>query len=208
MARPRRIQFEGAFYHIFNRGVEKRPIFLDERDYKTFLHLLAETASEFQLRIFAYCLMKNHYHLFLQTLRTNLSQTVQNLQGRYAQYFNFRNERVGSLFQGRYKSRLVDEERYSLQLARYIHRNPQEAGMVQHLEDYPWSSYPCYVGTLPTWHWLDSRWLLTQFHRDPKIAREYFRQFHQEAPPEPETLMLSRMDQILGNPNRVRPHGV
>jgi len=191
MGRPPRIQFEGAFYHVYNRGVEKRAIFMDERDYRTFLHLLAEVVSEFQIRLIAYCLMKNHYHLFLQTLKANLQVAMKALQGEYAQYVNTRYSRVGPLFQGRYNSRLVAVDLYSFALARYIHRNPLEAELVEQITDYPWSSYPCYVGKLPRWSWLDTDWLLGQFDADPEIARQRFLQFHNETPPAAESQVLS-----------------
>lgn len=191
MGRARRIQFEGAFYHIYNRGVEKRLIFMEERDRKAFLQFLADAVSEFQLRLIAYCLMENHYHLFLQTLKANLQLAMKSLQGKYAQYVNFRYDRIGPLFQGRYNSRLVHVEQYALILARYIHRNPFEAGLVQQLSDYPWSSYPCYTGKLPSWSWLNTGWLLQQFDNDPPLARQRFIEFHEQTPPPTEALVLA-----------------
>ncbi len=204
MARPKRIQFEGAFYHVYNRGVEKRPIFIDEKDRRTFLGFLGKAVPAFQLRLFAYCLMENHYHLFLQTPRANLQQTMKALQGQYAQYVNFRYNRVGPLFQGRYSSRLVNVEQYALGLARYIHRNPLDAGLVQHLEDYPWSSYCSYSGKFPTWGWLDTGWLLGQFGRDPDRARQDFLRFHERSPSASEATVLISARDLTG----VRPSGV
>jgi len=198
MGRPRRIQFEGAFYHIYNRGVEKRPIFIEERDHKAFLQFLAEAVPEFHLRLIAYCLMENHYHLFLQTLKANLQSAMKYIQGRYAQYVNFRYDRVGPLFQGRYNSRLVNAEQYALILTRYIHRNPIEAGLVQKPEDYPWSSYPSYTGKLPCWSWLDTEWLLRQFDNNPPLARQRFIEFQEQTPPPLETQALSSNSNLTG----------
>lgn len=201
MPRARRILFKGAFYHALNRGVEKRDIFLDDRDCKTFLSFLGQIVFETHLRLFAYCLMGNHFHLFLQTPKGNLDETMRRLQGSYAQYFNNRHDRVGSLFQDRYKSRLVEEDTYSLSLCRYIHRNPLEAGLSDRLEDYPWSSYPSYIGNLPEWNWLETEWLLNQFHPDKTIARNLFRQYHAMEPLRAELKAIKRWSTLLGKPN-------
>lgn len=204
MARPHRIQLEGAYYHIFNRGVEKRHIFSDEKDRRTFLSFLGEAVPQFHLRLFSYCLMENHYHLFLQTQRANLQEAMKSIQSKYAQYVNFRYERVGPLFQGRYNSRLVDVEQYALALARYIHKNPLEAGLVQKLDDYPWSSYPSYSGKLPVWSWLDSSWLLGQFGPNVDNARQNFIQFHDQIPTHSESSVLAHAPDLTGvRPSRV-----
>ncbi len=204
MARPRRIQFEGAYYHIFNRGVEKRSIVADEKDRRTFLAFLGETVPEFQLRLFAYCLMENHYHLFLQTQKANLQKAIQSLQSRYAQYVNFRYDRVGPLFQGRYNSRLVNADQYALVLTRYIHRNPLEAGLVQKLDDYLWSSYLSYSGKLPVWNWLDASWLLQQFGSETDRAQQNFIQFHEQIPTHSESSVLAHAIDLTGvRPSRV-----
>jgi len=200
MPRPLRALFPNAFYHIFNRGVEKRPIVSNERDRRTFLHILATTVAEFHLRLFAYCLMENHFHLFLQTRFPNLNLAMQKFQSQFAQYTNSQYDRVGPLFQGRYQSRLVESERYGLILVRYIHRNPLEAGVASKLEDYPWSSYPCYVGQLPEWNWLETRWVLAQFHADLPISRTLFRNYHQVSSPDRELKILRRFNRALGKP--------
>lgn len=200
MARARRILFAGAFYHVYNRGVEKRPIVFDDIDRRTFFHILADSVHEFQLRLFAYCLMDNHFHLFLQTPLPNLDEAMGVTQGQYARYINFHYERVGPLFQGRYKSRLVEADRYALTLVRYIHRNPIEAGIVTRMEEYPWSSYACYTGRLPKWKWLETDWLMQQFHPDPPTANELFQSFHRVTPPDQELKLLARFGRPLGEP--------
>ena len=199
MPRSPRIQFEGAYYHVFNRGVAKQAITFDERDCRTFMQLLGETVTKFQLRLFAYCLMKNHYHLFLQTLLPNLELALQRLQGEYVRYVNFRHERVGSLFQGRYKSRLVEADAYALTLIRYIHQNPVEAGIVSNPEDYPWSSYPCYVQKLPRWPWLDTEWTFQQLDSKEDRAVVLFQALHEKTASEPEREKFERMTRILGS---------
>lgn len=202
MARPVRIRFKNAFYHVYNRGVEKQPIFFDERDRRTFLHLLGESVGRFQLRLFAYCLMGNHFHLFLQTPQANLHQALQYLQGCYAQYLNIRHERIGPLFQSRYKSPLVEEDAYAFALTRYIHRNPLEAGIVEKIDDYRWSSYPSYIGKLPKWEWLETGWLLLQLHRDPAIAIQFFQTLHHMKPIPTEVKAINKMGPYLGNPKK------
>lgn len=179
MPRLPRVQFADAYYHIFNRGVDKRIIFFDIHDRQTFLSILGRVVSEYHLKLFAYCLMDNHFHLFLQTALPNLDRSMQMLQGQYAQYINLRHARVGSLFQGRYKSRLVEKDSYSLSLVRYIHKNPVEAGAVAALEDYPWSSYLFYIGRSRAWDWLSTDWILRQFHDEDQRAKALFKEFHQ-----------------------------
>ncbi len=178
MPRPPRLLFKNAFYHIYNRGVNKAPIVADERDRRTFIHLLGENILKYQLRVFAYCLMDNHFHLFLQTPQGNLDQFMWDFQRNYAHFFNSRHNRIGTFFQNRYKSRLVNDESYALTLTRYIHQNPAEAGMISDLGNYSWSSYPCYAGQLPHWNWLDIDWLLNQLHQTRSHAIEEFIKWH------------------------------
>ncbi len=199
MTRPLRLQLSGAFYHIYNRGVDKRTLFLDDRDRKTFLQFLGETVHQYSLQLYAYCLMGNHYHLFLQTTLPNLGEAMKNLQSQYAHYFNFRQKRSGALFQSRYKSPLVQTDAYSLVLARYIHRNPAAAGMVQKPEEYRWSSYPCYLGILPVWPWLNTQWLLDQFHSEKDLAVQTFRIFHNMVPPLEEIKRIEKFKRVLGD---------
>ena len=182
MGRSPRINYKDAYFHVYNRGVNKMAIVHDEQDRRTFIKLLAEMASKYQVRIFAYCLMSNHYHLFIQTREKNLSNALWYLSINYARYFNVRHDRVGPLYQGRFRSRLVDEHTYCLSLIRYIHQNPVEAGIANSPQDYFWSSYPCYTGILPKWDWLDADWVLGLFARDPKLAQESFEAFHSERP--------------------------
>jgi putative transposase len=175
MGRPLRGLAENVFYHIYNRGVEKRNIFLSEMDYRIFIRLLSELTAESNTRLFAYCLMKNHFHLFLQDSSAQLDKTMQKLQSRYAQYFNYSHGRVGALFQGRYKSKKVESDANALQLIRYIHRNPLETGSL--IEKYQWSSYGSYVNgaSFPE---IDTKWVLSQFDEVPLKAKKQFVHFH------------------------------
>ena len=187
MPRKPRVLYSGAYYHIFNRGVAKRQTFLDHVDRMTFLSLLGRYAEELHVEIFAYCLMENHYHLFLKILKPNLSKMMQQIMSQYTHQFNLRHDRVGPLFQGRYKCRLVDADVYAKTLLRYIHLNPLEAGIVNRLTDYPWSSYLVYMGELHNGKWLKKEKMLKLFHSNESVAVEQFSKYHTQP-------ILSRTD--------------
>ena len=157
MPRPIRIEYENAYYHVMNRGRGRKAIFHGEAYYQTFLETLNEAHQRFGLQILCYCLMRNHYHLLVKTPEANLGRAMRHINGLYTQRYNRLRKQDGPLFRGRYKAILVEEDSYQLQLSRYIHRNPLEAGLVKHLEDYPWSSYPYYVQniTSPVWLYQD-----------------------------------------------------
>jgi len=165
MARPLRIEFPGAFYHVMARGNEKQEIYWDDKDRIKFLEYL-ETASErYGARIHCYCLMGNHYHLLLETPDGNLSQIMRFVNGSYSSYFNKRHERAGHVFQGRYKSLLVDADAYCLTVSRYIHLNPVKEGMVECPWEYKWSSCMDYVSNSSSSGWLKKKFLLSFFGR-------------------------------------------
>jgi putative transposase len=145
MARPLRIEYEGAFYHVTARGNERKSIFLSKADYEKFLSNLGESASRFSVIIHCYVLMGNHYHLVIETPQANLSVFMHAIQSGYTTYFNKKRNRSGHLFQGRYKSLLVDKDAYLLELSRYIHLNPVAAHITEKPEDYRYSSYHAYL---------------------------------------------------------------
>jgi len=155
MARPLRVEYEGAIYHVTVRGNARRAIFLDNRDRQRFLARLADGVEVHGVRLYLFCLMTNHVHLMLETPGANLSRFMHRLQTAYAVYFNRRHRRAGHLTQGRYGARLVDRDAYLLRLSRYIHLNPVFVGRAKTLplrdriallRKYPWSSYRSYVG--------------------------------------------------------------
>ncbi|MDT8410551.1 MAG: transposase [Wenzhouxiangellaceae bacterium] len=154
MARPLRIEFEGAWYHVINRGAARREVFASDLQRRRFLELLGALTDRFRIETHAYCLMDNHYHLLLHTPLGNLGRGMRHLDGVYTQFFNRDQERDGALFRGRYKAILVDADEYLLHLSSYIHRNPLEAGLVDRLEDYAWSSHAAYVGRTAAPPWL------------------------------------------------------
>jgi putative transposase len=135
MARPLRIQFPGAFYHVTSRGNERKAIFRNDRDRQKFLSYLESAHESYGARVHVYCLMENHYHLLLETPRGNLSQILHHVNGAYTTYYNVKRRRSGHLFQGRYRALLVEKESYCQELSRYIHLNPVRAALVEEPED-------------------------------------------------------------------------
>ena len=146
MARPLRIQYPGAWYHVTSRGNERKAIFRSKKDRERFLSYLESAHNRYGAIVHVYCLMKNHYHILLETPRSNLSQILHHINGAYTSYFNAKSERSGHLFQGRYKAILVEKDAYCQELSRYIHLNPVRAGLVESSSEFPWSSYPYYIG--------------------------------------------------------------
>jgi REP element-mobilizing transposase RayT len=156
MARPPRLQFPGAVYHVTARGNEQRPIFRDDLDRREYLDRIAHYRERFRFQLLAYCLMTNHVHLVVRSGAIPLSRVMAGLQSSYTQWFNRRHARVGHLFQGRYKAFLVQEDRYLLALIRYVHLNPVAAGIVESASGYSWSSDRYFRrGTGPAWLDLD-----------------------------------------------------
>jgi REP element-mobilizing transposase RayT len=129
-----------GLYHVINRGVEKRLVFLDDPDHRKFLRLVDAQKKVFDFKVVAYCLMPNHYHLLVETRFENLSSAIKDLNQFYAQYFNKKYDRVGALWQGRFKSWFVFNEKYLNVLIKYIERNPIKAGLATRIGEYPWAS--------------------------------------------------------------------
>jgi REP element-mobilizing transposase RayT len=178
MSRQLRIEYPGALYHVTARGNCRSDIFKDSDDRSHFLDILADTIVQFRIVCHAYCLMSNHYHLLIETPEGNLSAGMHRLNSVYASYFNWKNERVGHLFQGRFNAVLVQKESYLLELCRYILMNPVRAGVVTSPEQYRWSSYRETVSRGIGAHiFLTTDWILRQFDEDPELARRKFSSF-------------------------------
>ena len=177
MSRPMRIEYPGAIYHITSRGNEKGDIFYESSDRSNFLCILADVIKRYNWLCHSYCLMSNHYHLLVETLEANLSSGMRQLNGVYSQQFNFNHERVGHLFQGRYKSIIVERESYLLELCRYIVLNPVRSNMVSKPEDYQWSSYRFTTSLQECPGFLNTDWLLKQFGDKPAIACKKYIEF-------------------------------
>ena len=182
MARPWRIEFKGALYHVLSRGNEQRDIFWENKDRRSFLDCLGEMSARFEIDIFAYVLMGNHYHVLMRTNRANLSKAMQWLGATYTRRFNNRHLRSGHLFQGRFKNIIVQNDAYLMQLSCYIHRNPLRAGMVQRLADYTWSSYPAYAYGKAHPKWLNLDLILSQFRNKDRrrLYREKVQRYSKE----------------------------
>lgn len=181
MARPLRVEYPGAFYHVINRGNAGENLFKGIRDREKFLEYLETAIERFSLKIYTYCLMTNHFHVLLETRLPNLSQAIQWVNVSYAGYFNRKYQRNGHLFQGRFKSILVDADEYLKQLSRYIHLNPVRANLVEHPDEYKWSSYSTITGKTKEPAWLESAWLLSQFGTKRKQAITNYKKFVEEA---------------------------
>jgi len=179
MARRHRLHFPGACYHVILRGNAKQDIFFQAGDRYRFYLLLQEGVERFGHSILAFCAMTNHVHLLCQVSDIPLSRIVQNVSFRYTRWINWRLNRVGHLFQGRYKAILVDADEYLLKLASYIHLNPVRSRLVKDPIEYPWSSHRAYAGKelIP---WLRTEPILGHFSNDLQKARALFLHFVKE----------------------------
>lgn len=178
MARALRLEHPGAIWHVTSRGNERRDIVRADRDRRQFLNILAEVADRHRWIVFAYAIMSNHYHLLIETPLPTLSVGAKRLNERYARWFNVEHRRVGHLFQGRFKSILVERESHLLELVRYIVLNPVRAGMVEYPGDFEWSSYRATAGLGPAPSWLAIDEVLAEFGPGSRAVRcERYREF-------------------------------
>ena len=165
MARKPRIEYPGAFFHIIVRGNNRENVFRDSEDYVRYLQKFVHFYREGDITLHAYCLMPNHIHLLLEMGKISLSKVLQRFHTWYTQYFNRRHDRMGHVFQGRYKAIVCKKDAYLLELVRYIHLNPVRAGLVDSPEDYPWSSHRIYLGIEKS-EVIDPSLVLKQFSDD------------------------------------------
>ncbi len=177
MARPLRINYPGAFYHITSRGNERKPVFKSNIDREKFLEYLESATLRYNAVIHAYCLLDNHYHFLLETPSGNLPQIMRHINGAYTTYFNIKRKRSGHLFQGRYKSILVDIDEYAKELSRYIHLNPVRAKIVEKPEEYKWSSFQDYIGLRKPYGWLARNFILGYFNDNTLVAQKEYKNF-------------------------------
>ena len=178
MTRPLRLEFPGAVWHVTNRGVEQRDIYLDDDDHLLFEQLLSEVVPKFRWRLPVYTQMTNHFHLVIETVEPTLSRGMQSLQKEFAEAFNAKYRRAGHLFGGRFKSHLVESETYLLEVARYLVLNPVRARMVSDPASWRWSSYRATAGLTAPAAWLDCTMLLDRFDEwDQAMARQLYAQF-------------------------------
>jgi REP element-mobilizing transposase RayT len=174
------LEFAGAIYHLTSRGNARQKVFFSDSDRELFLDTLSQVVSRYSWICHAYCLMANHYHLLVETPKANLSLGMRQLNGIYTQSFNRRHQRVGHLFQGRFKAILVEKESYLLELCRYIVLNPiRVRGNVQ-LRTWKWSSYHASAGLAARPEFLTVDWVLGQFGKNRPQAQKRYREFVQE----------------------------
>jgi putative transposase len=178
VSRPPRSQIPGGVYHVTTRGVRRLPIFLDDRDRRRFLSIVAAVVKRYDWICHAYCLMTTHYHLLVTTPKPNIACGMQRMNGLYAQGFNRRHEEVGHVFERRYHARLVEDDGGLLGVARYIVWNPVHAGLCRHPREWEWSSYRATVGLAPAPDLLAVETVLDLFSpTDLEVARARFRRF-------------------------------
>ena len=206
MARPLRLEFAGAIYHVTSRGDRRENIYLTDEDRQDWLDVLRQTCERFNWVVHAWCQMSNHYHLLVETVDGNLSRGMRQLNGQYTQRFNQRHQLVGHLFQGRYKAILVQRETCLLELVRYVVLNPLRARMVESLGDWPWSSFPQIMGQVPAPSWLDIDWTLSHFGRSRSRARAAYTEFVMAGRGLPSPLAQTRHQLILGEDAFVEKH--
>jgi REP-associated tyrosine transposase len=180
MTRPLRIEFPGAVYHITSRGNARQSIFDHFTDKKQFLFILEQVVVKYQWLCHAYCLMDNHYHLLIENTEPNLSAGMRQLNGVYTQTFNRKYDRVGHLFQGRFKSILVEKENYLLELSRYIVLNPVRAKLVAKPGQFTWSSYKATAGLIKIPEYLTIDWILQRFGKQKYAAQKKYKAFVNE----------------------------
>ena len=177
MTRPLRVEYPEALYHVISRGNARQNIYLDDKDRQKFLDWVADIVQIHNVIIHAYCLMNNHYHLLIETPDANLSKAMRDLNGNYTQWFNFKHQTVGHLFQGRYKAFVIEKESYLLEVARYIVLNPVRAKLVDHPYKYKWSSYKHTAGFNKVSKWLQQDWILEFFNKDKNKAQKQYCNF-------------------------------
>jgi putative transposase len=177
MARPLRLEFAGAIYHLTSRGNARQKLFFGDADRELFLSTLSSVVSRYGWICHAYCLMTNHYHLLIETRKANLSIGMRQLNGMYTQRFNRRHNRVGHLFQGRFKAILVERESHLLELCRYIVLNPLRVKGSARAQTWKWSSYRATAGLAPVPEFLSTDWILAQFGTKRTQAQKQYRDF-------------------------------
>lgn len=189
MARPLRVEYPGACYHVMKRGNQRATVFHRSQDYEVFLSKLGHFAPHFHVRVFCYCCMPNHFHLYVKTQEANLSRFMQSLLTAFSVSLNKARGSSGHVFQGRFKAHLVEEEGYQAVLSRYIHLNPVRMEVYRdrsvaerraHLRAFPWSSYLAYIGQRQTPDWLDMDPILSDFPGSRKTRMERYGRYVEE----------------------------
>ncbi|MGV8933795.1 MAG: transposase [Gallionellaceae bacterium] len=199
MARPVRLEFSDAIYHVTTRGDDGGDIFVDDQDRKLFLSVLEEVVSRTGWIIHAYVLMNNHYHLLIETPKPNLSRGMRQLNGVYTQRFNSLHASGGPVFQGRFKAILVERESFLLELCRYIVLNPVRLRAVKNINRYRWSSYRATAGEVQAPDWLCTSWVLQNFGKSTSVSQRKYAEFVQAGIGLPSQLSRVKAQILLGS---------
>lgn len=206
MARPLRIEYEGAVYHVLSRGNRSENIFSEERDKEYFVEILQRGAEKYRIDLYAYCVMGNHYHLLMSMPEGGLTKIMHYIGSSYGSYLRRNKGWIGHVFAGRYKSLCVEKESYLLELSRYIHLNPIRARIVRYPEDYPWSSYGFYIGKKKKPHWINTNWFLEEYGRSLKTSQRKYKGFVESGMDKPLPYPVEKVvgQAILGNKKFVK----
>ena len=200
MSQPLRIEYPGAWYHVMNRGRRREDVFHLKEDYDAFVQIVRETVDVWNLQVAAYSLLPNHYHLLVQTPEGNISRCMRHINGVYTQRFNRSHDTDGQLFRGRYKAVLVEDDSHLLEVMRYIHRNPLRAGLVEHLDDYPFCSHLGYLSSAKRWNWLHRDFLLAMLANKKRRRKSAYIDFVAQGEPEAITSFyaMKKLPSLLG----------
>lgn len=200
MARPIRLEFPGAIYHVTTRGYGDADIFTDDQDRQQFLTVLGEVVSRSGWIVHAYVLMDNHYHLLIETPNGNLSRGMRQLNGVYTQRFNSLHGSGGRVFQGRFKAVLVERDGLLLELCRYVVLNPLRLKAVKNISRYRWSSYRATAGEVQAPAWLSTDWTLGHFGHSAGVAQRKYAEFVAAGIARPSPLLKVKSQILLGSP--------
>ena len=199
MARPLRIEYPGAWFHVMNRGLARRRIFRNDLDRRFFLSFLGETSDIYKIEVHAYSLMDNHYHLLIRLPNIGLSRAMRHLNGVYTQKANKMWGSDGPIFRGRYKACLVNSEEYLLELVRYIHLNPVKAGICKSASQHPWTSHLAYIDRKKRPRWLITSEVIRRFGKHEKQAMHKLSRYVSEGVPANFRRELEKNGKILGS---------
>jgi len=200
MSRPVRIEFPGAVYHLTSKGAAGRTVFTSEADRKLFLNALSMVVERFAWLVHSYVLMDDHYHLAIETPKANLSQGMRQLNGVYTQCFNRAHDQVGPIFQGRFKSILIEKETYLLDVCRYVVLNPVRLNKCSSADKYRWSSCRATAGEIRSPVWLHTDWILANFSRQTAPGQKKYRQYVRQGLGDTSPLSSKTQQVLLGSP--------
>ena len=208
MSRPLRIEYDGACYHVINRGNRQETVFHNSEDCKIFLEKLIYFAEVYEVIIYSYCIMPNHFHLFLKTKHANLSKFMQSFLTSFTVTINRKYHKSGHIFQGRYKAILVESELYKNKLSRYIHLNPVKLKkyesssndiLIERLNTYEWSSYPYYIGLKKKPAWLNRRFVLSSWGKKSEEKIKNYKNYVEEGIKTDNTEEIKSQQHIMGS---------